>query len=135
MKKFAALPLLALAAACTAAPPPAEVSAAAQSQLAEALKGRVQAGPPLNCVSQRDLRGNRSAGEEAIIFATRGSDLVYVNRPTAGCPELGSGRALRIRTPSTQYCAGEIVEVIDTLNNVTYGSCSLGQFTPYRRGR
>ena len=134
MKTLLALPLIALTASCMAEGP-MEMSAAAQSQLAEELQGRVQAGPSQNCVSSRMLGGNRSVGEGAIIFRTQGSDLVYVNRPPAGCPEIGDGRAIRVRTTTNRLCAGDIVEVFDPVQNIGYGGCGLGEFTPYRRPR
>ncbi len=133
MKKLAALSLAALAAAaCSpAGNGPTELSANAQSKLAEELQGRV-AGRPQACVSQRDLRGNRSVGEEAIIFEGRGN-LIYVNRPPGGCPELRFSRALVTRTPSTQLCQGDIATVIDTTTGTYHGGCGLGSFTPYQR--
>jgi hypothetical protein len=133
MKKIIILSAAALTAGCMA-DPPMEMSAQAQSQLAVALDGRV-AGPPRNCVPQRDLRGNRSAGEGAIIFNTQSRDLIYVNRPAGGCPELDFGRALKTRTTSTQLCAGDIAEVFDPVSGVSSGACGLGEFTPYRRVR
>jgi hypothetical protein len=133
MKMPYALPLLGLAAGCMTEAPPTEMSAAAQMKITDALAGRVQAGPPQNCVSQRNLRGNRSAGEGAIVFRTVGSDLIYVNRPRAGCPEIRSGRAIRVRTTTSQLCSGDIVEVFDPLQNFGFGGCALGEFTPYRR--
>jgi hypothetical protein len=133
MKTIVAAAILALAAGCTAEPP-AQLSATNEAKLAEALGGRVQAGPPQSCVTQRNLGGNRSAGEGAIIFSTSGSDLVYVNRPRAGCPDIRSG-AIRTRTTTSQLCSGDIVEMFDPVNNIPYGSCALGEFTPYRRPR
>lgn len=134
MKTLLALPIIALTVGCMAERP-MEMGAAAQSQLAEELQGRVQAGPPQSCVSSRTLGGNRSVGEGAIIFRTQGSNLVYVNRPPAGCPEIGVGRAIRVRTTSSQLCAGDIAEVFDPVQNFSYGGCGLGEFTPYRRPR
>ena len=134
MKTLLALPLMALTAGCMAERP-MEMSAAAQSQLTEELQGRVQAGLPQSCVQSRSLGGNRSVGEGAIIFRTMGSDLVYVNRPPGGCPEIGIGRAISVRTPSTRLCAGDIAEVFDPVQGVGFGACGLGEFTPYRRPR
>ena len=134
MKTLLALPLVSLTLGCMAERP-MEMSAAAQTQLAEELQGRVQAGPPQSCVSTRTLGGNRSVGEGAIIFRTTGSDLVYVNRPPAGCPEIGIGRAIRVRTTTTRLCAGDIAEIFDPIQNIGYGGCGLGEFTPYRRPR
>ena len=101
-------------------------------QLTEALRGRT-AGEPVACVNERDLGGNRSYGEGAILFRGRTNSVVYVNRPPAGCPDLSYGRALKIRTPSTQICRGDIVTVFDPVSRVEYGGCGLGDFTPYRR--
>lgn len=135
MKTYAALLLAAVAAGCTAnAGAPVEMSAAARTQLAEELRGRV-AGPPQSCVQQRRVRGNRSVGEGAIIFETQGRGLIYVNRPPGGCPELNFSRALIIRTPSTNLCSGDIATVADLSSGITYGSCGLGEFTPYRLAR
>jgi hypothetical protein len=134
MKKIMTLSLVGLTAGCMAEQP-MEMSPDAQSQLTAELAGRIQAGPPQSCVSQRNLGGNRSVGEGAIIFGDRNRSLVYVNRPPAGCPELDSGRALKTRTPSTQLCAGDIVQVFDPVNGFSYGACGLGEFTPYRRTR
>ncbi len=133
MKKIILLPLIALAAGCTAAAgdAPEEMSANAQSRLAEELRGRT-AGQTTSCVQQRTLRGNRSVGESAILFEGPGN-VIYVNRPPAGCPELDTGRALVTRTISNQLCRGDIATVVDPVSGITYGSCGLGDFTPYRR--
>lgn len=133
MKKLLMLPLLTLAAGCTDQRP-MEMSAQAQTRLGAELEGRV-AGAPQSCVPQRDLAGNRSVGEGAIIFDGRGRNVLYVNRPAAGCPELGPGRALKTRTTMTRLCAGDIVEVFDPVSGFSAGSCGLGEFTPYRRLR
>lgn len=118
---------------CTAADPQAAQTAAARAEtkLAEATRGRV-AGEPVSCVNQRLLRGNRSAGEGAIIF-DGANDTVYVNRPIGGCPELGSFRALQTRTVSSQLCRGDIATVFDPGSGIFYGSCGLGDFVPYRK--
>jgi len=136
MKKILAISLVTLAAGCMADRPMETSHREARggaASLAAALGDRVQAGPPQNCVSERVLEGNRSAGEGAIIFSTKSSGLVYVNQPPAGCPELDSSRALRVRTPSTQICRGDIVSVFDPVSGFDYGSCGLGDFVPYRR--
>lgn len=110
----------------------AEKEAEQEAELAEALQGRT-AEPTVDCVNERDLAGNRSYGEGAIVFEGRTGSVLYVNRPAAGCPELKYGRALRIRTPSTRICQGDIVTVFDPVNGTEYGGCGLGEFTPYRR--
>ena len=132
MKRILGISLLSAAASC-APVAPVELSSSQQSELGQALAGRV-AGPAVNCVSQRDLRGSRSFGEGAILFqGTRGT--VYVNRPPAGCPSLNFGRTLTTQTSGTQLCRGDIATVIDTSSGMTFGGCGLGDFVPYRRTR
>ena len=105
-----------------------------EADLAAALAGRT-AGPPQDCVSQRDLEGGRSYGRGVILFGRGTDEVAYVNRPAGGCPEITTGRALKSRTPTTRLCRGDIVVVFDPVSGMEYGSCSLGEFTPYRRGR
>lgn len=135
MTKFVALALAVLTAGCMAERPMQMGDARTQTRLAEELQGRVQAGPPQSCVQQRNLRGNESAGEGAIIFRGTVGDLIYVNRPPGGCPEIGSGRAIKVRTTQTQICRGDIIEVFDPVTGFSFGGCGLGEFTPYRRQR
>jgi hypothetical protein len=134
MKKLILLAIIGAAAGCTANEP-VQMSADDESRLNAELAGYEQAGPPVSCVSSRDIRGNRSAGEAAIIFQGATRNTLYVNRPAAGCPELGNGRALVTRTTTSQLCRGDIATVFDTASSMQYGGCGLGDFTPYRRVR
>jgi hypothetical protein len=130
MKSIIALSLAAFTAGCMAEAP-AEPSAEARTRLAEELGERV-AGTSVSCVNSRDLHSNRTIGEEVILFDGPGNT-IYVNRPAAGCPGMNSGRAMRTRTPSTRLCRGDIVTVFDPVSGIEYGSCGLGDFTPFRR--
>jgi hypothetical protein len=132
MKLVLALALAGVAVGCaTGAEEPAALSAELQSELDQALAGRT-AGAPVMCVRQPDLRGNRSIGESVILFEGIG-DTIWVNRPPGGCPTLRPGRALVTRTPSTQLCRGDIVNVVDTVSRFEHGGCGLGEFVPWRR--
>ncbi len=131
MKSFLPLSLAAGLAAC-AQDRPMEMAANDEALLASELRDYEQSGPAVSCVSQRDLEGNRSVGEGAIVFESRGNG-VYVNRPRAGCPELKFSRGLITRTPSTRLCAGDIARVVDFATGFEFGSCGLGEFTPYKR--
>jgi hypothetical protein len=130
--------LILLAAACLAAgcaaDDPVETAANDEAKLAAQLAGYEPDGPPVHCVSMRDLDGNRSAGEAAIVFAGHGGRK-WVNRPAGGCPSLEMGRALQTRTSSTQLCRGDIATVFDPVSGSQYGGCGLGDFEPYRRVR
>ncbi|HEX8574505.1 MAG TPA: hypothetical protein VF759_17320 [Allosphingosinicella sp.] len=130
MRKIIALTAIMATAACT--PEPMELSADDEGRLAAALDGYEQTGPAESCVNLRTLRGNRSAGEGAIIFEGQG-DRVWVNRPPAGCPALTYSRTLQTKTTTNQLCRGDIATVFDAVTGVHFGSCGLGEFTPYRR--
>jgi hypothetical protein len=133
--------LLLLASACLAAGcatdepgDRADMRANDEASLAAQLSGYEPDGPPVQCVNSRDLKGNRSAGETAIVFSGTGGRK-WVNRPAAGCPDLGFSRALRTRSPSTRLCRGDIATVFDPVARIEYGGCALGDFEPYRRVR
>jgi len=108
----------------------AAADAQAQAGLTAALAG-YSAGETSNCVNARDLQGNRSFGEQAILFDGTGGRL-YLNRPN-NCPTLGAGRTLRVRIDSTRLCSGDMADVVDLSSGVNYGGCALGDFTQYRR--
>ena len=129
MKLFLSFTALTLLAAC--AQEEMEPSADARAALSDELRNYEPAGQPVSCVSQRDLRGNRSAGD-AIIFTGPG-DRIWVNRPAGGCPGVGAGRSLVTRTSSTQLCRGDIANVVDLVSGHSGGGCPLGDFVPYRR--
>jgi hypothetical protein len=137
MKQIIALAALALAAGCTAASAENEAIARAdgEAKLASEMRDYQQSGEPVSCVPLRNLGGNRSAGEGAVIFGDRSSSRLYVNRPSGGCPLLRVGTALSLRTSGTQICRGDIVSVFDPQTGVNFGSCGLGDFTPYERRR
>lgn len=109
-------------------------AAEGEGALAEALAGRV-AGPPMDCISEPDLAGNQSFGRGVILFRSRTNDVLYVNRPPAGCVGLNFGRAIKVQSPATRLCRGDTVTVFDPVSGIEYGACGLGEFTPYRSTR
>ena len=131
MKHLILLASACLAVGCTT-DDPVETAANDEARLAAKLRGFEPAGPPVTCVNMRDLRGNESAGEGAIVFDGNGGKK-WVNRPAGGCPSLEFGRALRTRTTSTQLCRGDIATVFDPVSRTEFGGCGLADFEPYRR--
>lgn len=136
MRYFVLLATACLAAGCTTneGTEPVDMAANDEAKLSAQLAGYAPDGPPVSCVSLRDLGGNRSAGEAAIVFDGR-SGRKWVNRPAGGCPSLGLGRALKTRTTGSQLCRGDIATVFDPVAHIDYGGCGLGDFEPYRRVR
>lgn len=108
---------------------------AEEAELARALRGFRPAGPPRNCVPSRELAGNKSVGNGAVLFRGRNSDVVYLNRPAGGCPHIGFDRALVFHNPSANLCAGDIAHVADFRAGTQYAGCAIGEFIPYRRIR
>jgi len=137
MKKLLILSCLAFAAACATdgGEAQADADARTESKLAAELRGYEPDGPALSCVNLRSLAGNRSAGEGAIVFSGTTRSRLYVTRPPSGCPQMQFGRSLQIRTTSSQLCRGDIATVVEPSFGGDYGSCSLGDFEPYRRVR
>ena len=138
MRTILTLVAVALVAACAHGGRP-ETSSRAQARAAEdearlaaALGGRV-AGQPQDCVLERELGSNESYGRSGIVFRGSTDDVVYVNRPPAGCPGLDAARGMKLRTPAARLCRGDTVVAFDPVSGTELGGCSLGAFTPYRR--
>ena len=123
-------------ASCTYAPPPPEVLAAQasaeQSRLGAELAGRVPAGPPVACLPHYNTRRQTNISDNIILFEDGAT--IYRNDPPGGCPGLSSGRlAMVIKNPTAQLCRGDFVELVDTQSHMFAGSCTFGDFVPYRR--
>jgi len=135
MKTLVLLASACLVAGCTAdTDERVDMMADDESRLAAQLSGFEPDGPPVQCVDTRQLQGNRSAGETAIVFSGSGGRK-WVNRPAAGCPDLRFSRALKTRTTGTRLCRGDIATVFDPVSRMEFGGCGLGDFEPYRRVR
>jgi len=129
MKTFLILPMV-LVLGC-AASGPVGMSDAARDRLDRDLAGRT-AGPPQSCVSNRDLRSSRFVGD-SIVYRGPGS-LLYLNRTSGGC-NARAGRSLITVNPTGNLCSGDIVRSVDPVSGTDWGSCTLGEFVPYRRDR
>ena len=126
------VPMLALVGASCAPQEPPAMTAKQESDFAKLIEGRTP-GKPQSCVNSTLLRGNKTYGEGVVVFEGATNSVVWVNRPPAGCPELKWSRALRTRLHSSQLCSNDIATVFDPTNGIEYGSCSLGDFVPYRK--
>ena len=114
-----------LLASCTTAPQPAQRSASKQAELAQLLVGKV-AQRPISCLPHYSAGDMRVIDDDTIAFRD-GGHRTYV-------AHLNGGSALVTHQyGSTDLCRGDIARVVDTLNGMTIGSCSFGDFTPYVR--
>ncbi len=105
----------------------------AAEKLAQALQGRTP-GQPVSCIA--NLRGSAkmSVIDDTTILFRQGST-VYVQKPSGGCPSLGNGRYALVKRQvgGSQYCEGDIGEVVDPVSGFFAGSCVFGPFVPYRK--
>lgn len=122
-----------LGACSTAVQQPQTRSARAETQLQELLAGKV-AGPAVSC-----LPSNRASEmviiDDSTLLFRQGNNLVYRTELQAGCGRLGSGfYALKTNRfgGSGGLCRGEIAEVVDLQAGFSVGSCTFGDFVPYR---
>ena len=110
---------------------PGEFQSKTRSGVPAELAGR-HAEPAQRCVRLHELRGNRPAGNGAIIFEGPGT-LVYLNRFQNSCPQLGFGHVLQTRSTNGFLCEGQHVEVVDPDTGIGFGACQLGPFIPQRK--
>jgi hypothetical protein len=118
---------------CAAAPSgmPSKYEASEQARLDKDLEGYT-AGKPQNCVDLRDLGGPESYGESVLVFRS-GRGLLYKNQVSGSCNNVGRHEALITRPFGSQLCRGDIARTADLSAGMTTGSCSLGEFVPYRK--
>ena len=129
--RISTLLLLAATSACATSAVSEPRTASAETKLARALAGKV-AGPPVDCLPSYRTNDMSVIDDNTILFR-EGSKLVYRNDPPGGCsPMSRTGYALLTRSPTSQLCRGDIVRVVDLTTHNTVGSCSLGDFIPYR---
>lgn len=118
---------------CTATPKEMARSDAADARQLARLEKRLAGyvpGEPQSCVNQSQLRGSDQFGQT--ILYQQGTRTFYRNDTSPGC-RLGQDDILVTQTPTGQLCRGDIVTTIDRTSRFMTGSCSLGEFVPYRR--
>lgn len=94
------------------------------------LAGRTP-GKPVDCIDQNRVFDTQTFDDGSIYYRMSGS-VDYLNRPPQ-CSQLNSDRAYATRTPSTQLCRGDILNIFDPSAHIPYGSCTFGDFVPYAR--
>ena len=104
--------------------------AGVQEKLAKELAGLVP-GKPESCISQFPQK--QSSGYGATILYRVNSGLVYRSDTVGGCEGIARGDILVTRTPSGQLCRGDIAQTFDQASRSPTGSCSFGDFVPYRK--
>ena len=123
----AILPIVLLA---TAGAAPADRAARAEAGLARDLAG-LRAGAPQDCIRHLEARSSRIYGSTVLFKVSSG--LIYRNDTHGGCMESGMQTAFSTDTVTNRLCAGDAAKTFDPQAGVLTGTCTLGQFVPYRR--
>jgi hypothetical protein len=136
-----AIPLLlaAILAGCWAAPPPPAGtplrSPSGQRAFDNLIAGKVPQAP-VNCIPSYNTNEMSIIDGHTLGFRVgTGSNRAYLVRLTPGCEMIGGGNYALVsrKVASTGLCRGDIQQVVDTLNNINVGSCTVAEIVPYVR--
>ena len=132
IRTILATALLALAAGCTQGPQPEPTLGLREAvALEKALAGKV-AGEPVACIAAYNSSELRALGDNVLVYRAN-KNLIYRNNLVGSCNGLARGDILVLtRTIPSQYCRGDMAQVVDAQIGMMRGACSLGSFVPYR---
>lgn len=117
-------------ASCATSRQPVERSAKMQETFDKLIAGKT-AGQAALCLPL--YRSNDMVVIDEQTLAFRDGRTTWVNRMVGSCSQLDrGGYAVVNQTFGSQLCSGEIARVVDTNTGMTVGSCSYGDFVPYR---
>jgi hypothetical protein len=121
--KLIVLPALVLAACTAGSAGPARQEAIA-AVTGEAL------GPAVSCLSLRDIRSVDKINDYVAVIRMQGGKTYRSDMP-ASCPHLGRDPYVH-RSFAGDMCRGEILRFFDSASRIEYGSCTFGEFVPFR---
>ena len=126
-----ALAASALTTACARLDPAADMARQRQ-RLATVLEGRV-AGPAMNCLPSYRNNGNTEGIGPDLVFDDGAT--VYVSHTAGGCEEAGHAGYILVTRPfnGSGLCSGDLARLVTTSGGIQAGSCSVGEFVPYRK--
>ena len=108
----------------------ARQAAREQIDLDKQLAGLVP-GKPTSCIDPVRYRDSTRVGDK--ILYRNGHNDIMVNDTGGGCFGLRRGDAIVTQTFGSQLCRGDIVRTVDLVSRVPSGSCTFGDFVPYRK--
>ena len=115
---------------CAAAMEPTHRSERDQKIYERELAGKTP-GKVEKCLPLHRSRDMEVIDDHTILF--RDGRTVYVNTTLGDCNNMADDSyALVTRNVGTQLCRGVLATVTDASSGMTVGSCSLGDFVPYR---
>jgi hypothetical protein len=120
------IPLLALALASCAAPPPG-----AQQQSPPVELAGLSAGPPARCVEINSQQSLRTSDNNRHVLLYGNGRTIWTNQ--LGSCSFGSDDVLVTEPIGSQFCRGDIVRSFDRQSRIPGPACILGDFVPYAR--
>ena len=118
-------------ASCAAIGPWSMRTAQAQQRYEMLVAGKI-AQAPMSCLPSSSGNDMIRIDDETIAFRD-GSRRVYVNHMNGPCSGLSSESNALVTVEHTPPgpCSGDIARVVDTMSQMTVGSCAWGNFVPY----
>lgn len=86
-------------------------------------------GPAQRCISNFGSVSTTPAGKTALMFRV-GNNSWYRNDLRGPCQSMGFDKTIVFRNASSQYCELDSFSMVDAASRMSFGSCTLGQFTP-----
>lgn len=99
-------------------------------ELDKQLAGLV-AGKPQTCIDPIRYRDTTRVGD-TILYKNGRNDIMRTDTG-GGCFGLRRGDTIVSKTFGSQLCRGDIVHTVDLVSHIPSGSCSFGDFIPYRK--
>ena len=123
-------------ASCTTAPPPpsAGMRTASGQRAYETVIADKVAGQPMNCLPTYHQNDMSVIDGQSVAFRS-GTRTAYLVRFTPGCELLDAGHyaLLSRQFGGAQLCRGDIQQVVDIMNRMTVGSCTVAEIIPYSK--
>lgn len=88
-------------------------------------------GKPQTCIDPIRYRDTTRVGD-TILYKNGRNDIMRTDTG-GGCFGLRRGDAIVTKTFGSQLCRGDIVRTVDLTSHIPSGSCSFGDFIPYRK--
>lgn len=133
MRGISFLLIAATLGSCSTAPQPVTRSPSGQRAYEAILAGKV-AGPPVSCLPNYNANDMSVIDGRTLGFRV-GTGTTYLVHLSEGCGLLGSGNyaLLSRQVGGLGLCRGDIQQVVDTMNHITVGSCTIGEIVPYTK--
>ncbi len=121
--------------ACAYGPRDAQRDALTPEQslkLAKLIDGKV-AQKPINCLPPGYGSAANIRISDNVLAYRLGNGTVYVNNLRSSCPGLANDFDIIVAERfQSQACNGDIIRLVGRSSGIYGGSCSLGDFTPYK---